>query len=230
VKKAVILVVILAAIVGWHVYVCTSMQNDYYEVNWLTDVATVKLPSAASSGISDSAGVAAFNWGRNLTGVAGAEQQLNLYSRRYMDMYAIFVPYRVAIVDKPAEHSKATSSPIQLPHSAPLDTHIFDVAELRSGFLDNEPRASALHKGTIMFVKGVTGKLLTNRDTGDHVIMVHDQNAHESFLACRMTDRDLSVLAERNDPGTIVVLSGECRGWVDGALWFKHCQLEQVVR
>jgi hypothetical protein len=126
----------------------------------------------------------------------------------------------------PAKTRKTTS----LPHSTPVDTHIYEVAEIRSEFLENEPRASVIHKGKIMFVKGVSGKLFTNRDTGDHVVMVHDQQAHQSFVACRMTNNDLAILAERNDPGTIVVLSGECRGMIDGTLFFKRCKLEEVVR
>ena len=232
-KKVVPILVALATIVGWHVYVCLTMENESYAINPLTDVATLKMPSAASSGITDPEGVAAFKWGRNLTGAGAAEQELGLYARRYMDVYAILIPYRIAIVDKPDEPSKTSPSHIQPSspaHPAPLDTHIYDVAEIRSEFLGNESRASAIHKGTVMFVKGITGQLLTNRDSGDHIIMLHDQNAHQSFVACRMTDKDLAILTERDDPGTIVVLSGECRGWIDGALWFKRCQLEQVVR
>lgn len=229
-KKVVLLVVFFAAVVVWHIFVCNSMDNVYWSINPLTDVATLKMPGAASIGITDPAEKAGFEGGRALVGVPIAENKLNLYARQYFDLYAWIVPYRVAIKDNAVE---STSSPTQLPQSsspARLNNYIYGVAEIRSEFQDNEPRASALHKGTIMFVRGVTGKLLTNSDTGDHVVMLHDQNQHDSFVACRMTDNDLSVLAGRNDPGTVVVLSGECRGWVDGALWFKQCKLEGVKK
>ncbi len=230
-KKLVLVAILFAGIILWHIFVSISMENAYWSINAVTDVATVKMPGAASVGITDPIEKVGFEGGRSLVAVPIAENKLNLYARQYFDLYAWIVPYRVRIQDKPAE---SAWSPVQRlkksAHPAPLNTRIYRVAEIRSEFQGNEPRATALHKGTIMFVQGVTGKLLTNADTGDHVVMLHDQNTHDSFVACRMTDSDLSVLAERNDPGTVVVLSGECRGWVDGALWFKQCKLEEVVR
>jgi tRNA_anti-like len=230
-KKIVLLMVFVAVVALWHIFVAVSMDNAYWSINPLTDVATVKMPGAASVGITDPMEKAGFEGGRSLVAVPIAENKLNLYARQYFDIYVWIVPYRVSVTDKPVESASSLVQPTNKSlRSAPLDTHIYHVVEIRSEFQNNEPRATALHKGAIMFVQGVTGKLLTNADTDDHVVMLHDQDTHDAFVACRMTDSDLSVLAERNNPGTVVVLSGECRGWVDGALWFKQCKLEEVVR
>jgi hypothetical protein len=96
------------------------MENEYYEVNWLTDIATLKLPSAASSGITSPEGVAGFNWGRNLIGVPDAERQLGLYARRYVDVYAMLMPYRVSIVDK-ATVPPQTALPISRSKRSDMD-------------------------------------------------------------------------------------------------------------
>jgi hypothetical protein len=100
VKKTALIVVILAAIFLWHVYVCLSMENESYNVSPVTDVVTLKLPGAASYGITDPQEAAGFNGGRDLVGVPNAEHKLNLYARQYLDVYAMIVPYRVSIIDK----------------------------------------------------------------------------------------------------------------------------------
>ena len=118
--KIIIVAVIVAAIVGWHILVCLRIENESYEVNWLTDIATLKLPSAASAGITSPEGIAGFNWGRNLIGAPEAERQLSLYARRYVDVYAVLIPYRVNIVDKQAAPIKTASiQPTQTPQQWP---------------------------------------------------------------------------------------------------------------
>jgi hypothetical protein len=99
-KKLVAIIVLVAVIAGWHVYVWMSMENEYYTINPLTDVAILKMPGAASYGITDPQEAAGFNGGRDLVGVPAAERKLNLYARRYLDLYAMIVPYRVNIIDK----------------------------------------------------------------------------------------------------------------------------------
>lgn len=76
------------------------MQNENCEIDWLTDIATLKLPSAATSGITNPEIAGWAQLGRNLIGVPEAERQLSLYARRNVDVYAMLVPYRVTIVDK----------------------------------------------------------------------------------------------------------------------------------
>lgn len=99
-KTKIIIPIIIGLVVAWHVVVCLSMNNEYYDVNPLTDVATLKLPGAAAYGITDPAEATGFKWGRALTGVPAAEYQLNLYARKYLDLYALIIPYRVSIIDK----------------------------------------------------------------------------------------------------------------------------------
>jgi hypothetical protein len=61
-------IAVLVAVVGWHVYVAMSMENESYSVNPVTDVAILKLPGAASYGITDPQEAAGFNGGRDVTG------------------------------------------------------------------------------------------------------------------------------------------------------------------
>lgn len=99
-KKAAISGIILAAVFLWHVYVCQTMENEFYAINPVSDVVTLKLPGPASLGLTDPDVVAGFYGGRDLTGIPSAEHKLNLYARQHLDLYAMIVSYRVTIVDK----------------------------------------------------------------------------------------------------------------------------------
>ena len=99
-KKAVILVIVFAVVFLWHAYICQTMENESYAINPVTDVVTLKLPGAASYGITDPQEVAGFIGGRNLTGIPNAEHKLSLYARQQLDIYAMILPYRVTIIDK----------------------------------------------------------------------------------------------------------------------------------
>lgn len=99
-KKAAISGIVLTVIFLWHIYVCQTMENESYAINPVTDVVTLKLPGAASLGITDPEVVAGFNGGRDLTGIPNAEHKLNLFARQHLDLYAMIVSYRVTIIDK----------------------------------------------------------------------------------------------------------------------------------
>src|SRR5580700_5878789 len=45
-RKAIPILIVSVAIAGWHFYVCMSMENECYNINPLTDVATLKMPGA----------------------------------------------------------------------------------------------------------------------------------------------------------------------------------------
>lgn len=79
-----------------------SMENECYDINPLTDVATLKMPGAERL---------AFTGGRDLVVLPAAERNLplskvlvriclNRHARQYLDLYAMIVPYRVNIIDK----------------------------------------------------------------------------------------------------------------------------------
>jgi hypothetical protein len=83
-----------------------SMENECYNINPLTDVATLKMPGAERL---------AFTGGRDLyihdtvVVLPAAERKLrviqvrsclNHYARQYLDLYAVIVPYRVNAIDK----------------------------------------------------------------------------------------------------------------------------------
>jgi hypothetical protein len=98
-RKAIPILIVLVAIAGWHFQVCMSMENECYNINPLTDVATLKIPGAERL---------AFTGGRVLP---AAERNLplskvlvriclNRHARQYLDLYAMIVPYRVNIIDK----------------------------------------------------------------------------------------------------------------------------------
>jgi hypothetical protein len=99
-KKIGIAIIISAVVFTWHLVISHSMENEFYTINPITDVATLKMPSAASYGITDADAVASFNGGRDLTGIPGAEHKLNLYARQHLDLFAMIVSYRVIIIDK----------------------------------------------------------------------------------------------------------------------------------
>jgi hypothetical protein len=100
-RKAIPILIVLVAIAGWHFQLCMSMENECYNINPLTDVATLKMPGAERL---------AFTGGRVVV-LPAAERNLPLskvlvrlclkrHARQYLDLYAMIVPYRVNIIDK----------------------------------------------------------------------------------------------------------------------------------
>jgi hypothetical protein len=93
-RKAIPILIVLVAIAGWHFYVCMSWRmNECYDINPLTDVATLKMPVPGAVRL-------ALTGGRDLVGLPAAGRKLNLCARQYLDLYAMIVPYRVNIIDK----------------------------------------------------------------------------------------------------------------------------------
>jgi hypothetical protein len=118
-KKTIkIVVLILLLVFAWHAYVAESMNNQYWDVNPLTDVATLKTPDSRS-------GVSA------LVAVPMAEQKLGVYARQNLDLYAWVIPYRVDLVAE--EHVEqpptATSMPSTRPpqHERKQDWHVISI-------------------------------------------------------------------------------------------------------
>jgi hypothetical protein len=103
-RKTILIAAVIAAIVGWHVWVWTSMRYGSLRINPVSDVATLELPGPAAFGVTDPQEVAAFEGGRALAAVPIVENKLNLYARRYFDLYALALPYRVNIVNRVDEH------------------------------------------------------------------------------------------------------------------------------
>jgi hypothetical protein len=112
-RKAIPILIVSVAIAGWHFYVCMSMENECYNINPLTDVTTLKMPGAER--LVPGAERLAFTGGRDLyihdtvVVLPAAERKLrviqvrsclNHYARRYLDLYAMIVPYRVNAIDK----------------------------------------------------------------------------------------------------------------------------------
>jgi hypothetical protein len=106
-RKAIPILIVLVAIAGWHFYVCMSMENECYNINPLTDVATLKMLGAER--LVPGAERLVFTGGRDLVVLPAAERKLrviqvrsclNHYARQYLDLYAMIVPYRVNTIDK----------------------------------------------------------------------------------------------------------------------------------
>jgi hypothetical protein len=98
-KKTIRIVVLIFLLVfAWHAYVAESMKNEHWDVNPLTDVATLKAPDSQP-------GIGA------LVVIPMAEQKLSVYARQNIDLYAWVVPYRVNIVEEPAEWPRVASTP-----------------------------------------------------------------------------------------------------------------------
>jgi hypothetical protein len=90
-KKTIeIVVLILLAVFGWHIYVAESANTQYWDINPFTDVATLKMPQ---SGVGAGIGT--------LIAVPMAEQKFGVYARQNVDLYAWVVPYRVNVVEGP---------------------------------------------------------------------------------------------------------------------------------
>jgi hypothetical protein len=103
-RKAIPILIVLVAIAGWHFYVCMSMENECYNINPLTDVATLKMPGVPGA-------VRLSLTGGRVVVLPAAERNLplskvlvriclNRHARQYLDLYAMIVPYRVNIIDK----------------------------------------------------------------------------------------------------------------------------------
>lgn len=100
-KKARYLIGIPVLIFLWHLLVCLpSADHPDLSINPLTDVATVKMAGPGAVGITDPAAVSAFRTARDFTGIPTAERSLNLAARKWFDIYAMIVPFKVEIIDK----------------------------------------------------------------------------------------------------------------------------------
>ena len=90
------------------------MENECYNINPLTDVATLKMPGAerlvpGAERLVPGAERLVFSGGRDLVFLPAAGRKLrviqvrsclNHYARQYLDLYAMIVPYRVNAIDK----------------------------------------------------------------------------------------------------------------------------------
>jgi hypothetical protein len=71
-------------------------------VNPLTDAATLTAPSSAAFGVEDRDMAAAFRVGFDFVASNVAEKKLNDSARKYFDLYAMVLPYRVMVEEKDA--------------------------------------------------------------------------------------------------------------------------------
>ena len=104
-----LIVLLIVLVSGWHL-LCLPIRDDV-AVNWLTDIVTIKGPTAAT------------DLGRSLRDIVGipeAERQFSLFARRNLDIYAMLIPYRVVIVDSQPEST--TVSPSQIQPTGPIQT------------------------------------------------------------------------------------------------------------
>jgi hypothetical protein len=76
-------------------------------VNPLTDAATLTTPGAAAFGIKDKNLATGFRVGFDFAASAVAEKKLNDSARKYFDLYAMLLPYRVMV-----EESGASKRPL----------------------------------------------------------------------------------------------------------------------
>lgn len=111
-RKAGITVLIIAVLVFiWHLILWSMWGGPYVNINPITDVAIVKMPGPSAFGITDPQTAAAFEGGRDLTGVPIGEHKLNNYARQYLDVYAMVLPYRVSIVNQVVAPPKESAPP-----------------------------------------------------------------------------------------------------------------------
>jgi TonB family protein len=102
-KIAATALTILIAVILWHLIIWTKLPtNPQFSVNPITDVATVKLPSASSLGFTEPSAIAAFNGARDVVGAPIGERKLSNYAREYLDIYAMILPYHISITDQDA--------------------------------------------------------------------------------------------------------------------------------
>src|SRR5580692_8321332 len=100
-RKAIPILIVLVAIVGWHFQLCMSMDNECYNINPLTDVATLKMPGAERLAFKGGRVVVLPAAERNLPlSKVLVRSCLNRHARQYLDLYAMIVPYRVNTIDK----------------------------------------------------------------------------------------------------------------------------------
>lgn len=111
-----ILLPAIGLILVWHLLFALSMANQRclddvlpapacltsasLWVNPLTDAATLTAPSAAKFGVEDEDIAAGFRIGFDFVASNVTEKKLNDSARKYFDLYAMVLPYRVMVEEK----------------------------------------------------------------------------------------------------------------------------------
>lgn len=182
-KPALIASVLIAVVLFWHAFLSLTARREYcsdpespqickmrvtLEINPLTDVATVKMPGASSFGITDRMGTLGFNWGRSLTGGLAAENQLNLYARQYLDVYAMILAYRVRIVDSESERPSSLNASASSATNQQLEVSVWpNVVVL--GFRAGDSVDGATEAAFALGMKGLSKRGCANREYSGNV-------------------------------------------------------------
>jgi len=155
------IVIIIALVFVWHLLVSASMSNENWSINPLTDVATLKMPGPAESGITDPQGIAAFEGARALVAVPIAENKLGVYAREYVDLYALLIPYRVTVVDRTGQSTISSTGPTARPgaqdwHVVSVESRITESNEVYTGYswkliIRNDSADPAIFDGWVEF-------------------------------------------------------------------------------
>lgn len=112
-KKLILVVLLAGSVIGWHLYIASSMDRNYdlvgnatlIRVNPITDVVMwdlkgeLDLLNKENPPVGHMGKVMAVDEIENrfAPAIPSMENRFNLYARQYLDLYALLLPYRLII-------------------------------------------------------------------------------------------------------------------------------------